>query len=713
MPLASDRLAVLHPRSGFLSVIVICLVGLAHAPPGAAQVPDGCSTLYVVVEESPQHPGLEELRSRIRYPAQARAPRVTRGVHPDLDAEAVRVVRETSFTPGRQRGEPVCVQMSLPVTFRLDGAAAPPRPAAPVVEPVQSAASTVQSATASASDAVSEQAAQVDRTTQALTQQTTAAAGSVEASANAISESVDSTKAAVATSAATTKESLGGAKESLTGTFRSLFGRGQEAGAGASVPTADGAGAGDGDGSVPDVGATLAARIDNIALRAEASAEAAVVGQVTTEEALIYLGEASNGFLLVQLSAGSCSCPPVAGGSTACWWWSGDEFVPRHPGPALRAWGVDLPAARAPSRDARSRKWGLCGEDTLWTTSPTRSSTRTMTATFSSIPRGWVAALPILFVVLLGLGAPAAAQDLNVYMTASSEVVGPGDRTTYTLMVTNTGLVDLNDVSVNVQLPDHIASFPEKRSEGFDCSGSINPNVCIATGAATWTVGTLSPGQARIVFYQVRITNSAPPGSITTSLTASSSGIADIERELNVEIEPAPGVRLHIAPESGPVDPGASQTYVLTYGNIGTENLSNASLTMSLPDGTTFGSASDGGAVSGNVVTWSLDPLGIGGSGQVRITIGVDPSLPDGSVLATTAECNPSTGAPPARSSVATAVRSLEPLQIEYAVSQTVLSEGESIDVTLAVTNSSAFEMVNTLARLQRPSRASTRFLRG
>jgi len=323
MPLASNRLAVLHPRPGFLSVIVICLIGLAHAPPGAAQVPDGCSTLYVVVEESPQYPGLEELQSRIRYPAQARsdgvegrvfvqfvvdregaarAPRVTRGVHPDLDAEAVRVVRETSFTPGRQRGEPVCVQMSLPVTFRLGGAAAPTHPASPVVEPVQSAASTVQSATAS--NAVSAQTAQVDRTTQALTQQTTTAAGSVEASANAISESVDSTRATVATSAATTKESLGEAKESLTGTFRSLFGRGKEAGAETSVPTVDGAGAGDEDGNVPAVGAMLTARIDNIALRTEASAEAAVVAQVTTEEALIYLGEATNGFLLVQSSAG-------------------------------------------------------------------------------------------------------------------------------------------------------------------------------------------------------------------------------------------------------------------------------------------------------------------------------------------------------------------------------------------------------------------------
>ncbi|WP_259253912.1 energy transducer TonB [Salinibacter ruber] len=45
-------------------------------------------------------------------------PRVTRSVHKQLDEAAIEAVREQKFKPGRQRGEPVNVQMSLPVTFR-------------------------------------------------------------------------------------------------------------------------------------------------------------------------------------------------------------------------------------------------------------------------------------------------------------------------------------------------------------------------------------------------------------------------------------------------------------------------------------------------------------------------------------------------------------------------------------------------------------------
>ncbi len=35
------------------------------------------------------------------------------------DEEAVRVLREARFTPGKQRGKPVRVRMSLPISFRL------------------------------------------------------------------------------------------------------------------------------------------------------------------------------------------------------------------------------------------------------------------------------------------------------------------------------------------------------------------------------------------------------------------------------------------------------------------------------------------------------------------------------------------------------------------------------------------------------------------
>ncbi len=46
-------------------------------------------------------------------------PRVIRGIGGGCDEEALRVVKQAEFQPGRQRGKPVRVQYSLPITFRL------------------------------------------------------------------------------------------------------------------------------------------------------------------------------------------------------------------------------------------------------------------------------------------------------------------------------------------------------------------------------------------------------------------------------------------------------------------------------------------------------------------------------------------------------------------------------------------------------------------
>lgn len=96
-----------------------------------------------VAEEAPiLLGGLSGLARRTRYPTEARRRgfegkvclqfvvseegavenvTVTRSAHPLLDAEAVRAVRASRFTPGRRDGVPVRVRFSLPVQFRLRG----------------------------------------------------------------------------------------------------------------------------------------------------------------------------------------------------------------------------------------------------------------------------------------------------------------------------------------------------------------------------------------------------------------------------------------------------------------------------------------------------------------------------------------------------------------------------------------------------------------
>jgi len=96
---------------------------------------------FVVVEEMPELiGGLGELQQQIRYPEMAQRagiegrvfvqfivdengdvldPQIIRGIGGGADEEALRVVSQAKFTPGMQRGRPVPVQYSLPISFRL------------------------------------------------------------------------------------------------------------------------------------------------------------------------------------------------------------------------------------------------------------------------------------------------------------------------------------------------------------------------------------------------------------------------------------------------------------------------------------------------------------------------------------------------------------------------------------------------------------------
>jgi TonB family protein len=108
--------------------------------------PEDPDAPYVVVEEMPQFPGgdaalLKHIAENTKYPENAKKNNiqgrvivrfcitregtvdrasVIKGVDPDLDNEAIRVVKTlSSFQPGKQRGKPVNVWYMVPITFAL------------------------------------------------------------------------------------------------------------------------------------------------------------------------------------------------------------------------------------------------------------------------------------------------------------------------------------------------------------------------------------------------------------------------------------------------------------------------------------------------------------------------------------------------------------------------------------------------------------------
>ncbi len=97
--------------------------------------------IFVVVENMPELiGGLAAIQREIRYPVIAKRagiegrvilqfivdeqgrvtePKVVRGIGGGCDEEALRALQTARFRPGTQRGKPVKVKMSLPMTFRL------------------------------------------------------------------------------------------------------------------------------------------------------------------------------------------------------------------------------------------------------------------------------------------------------------------------------------------------------------------------------------------------------------------------------------------------------------------------------------------------------------------------------------------------------------------------------------------------------------------
>ena len=111
-------------------------------PPPKEEIDEsGEPTFFVAVEEMPQPiGGLQEIQKKIKYPEIAKRvgvegkvfvrafvdeegnvvnAEVVKGIGGGCDEAALEAIRKTKFTPGKQRGKPIKVQVTVPVLFKL------------------------------------------------------------------------------------------------------------------------------------------------------------------------------------------------------------------------------------------------------------------------------------------------------------------------------------------------------------------------------------------------------------------------------------------------------------------------------------------------------------------------------------------------------------------------------------------------------------------
>ena len=112
-----------------------------EAPPPPKEEKEEEPTYFVAVEEMPEPiGGIQAIQSKIIYPEIAKragvegkvyvlafvdetgevtSVKIIKGLGAGLDEAALNAVKQTKFKPGKQRGKPVKVQVSIPIVFRL------------------------------------------------------------------------------------------------------------------------------------------------------------------------------------------------------------------------------------------------------------------------------------------------------------------------------------------------------------------------------------------------------------------------------------------------------------------------------------------------------------------------------------------------------------------------------------------------------------------
>ncbi|MCH1491502.1 MAG: DUF11 domain-containing protein, partial [Luminiphilus sp.] len=264
---------------------------------------------------------------------------------------------------------------------------------------------------------------------------------------------------------------------------------------------------------------------------------------------------------------------------------------------------------------------------------------------------------------------------LEIDIDVDKPIISAGDGALYTIVIRNVGNDIAHDVEVAATLPtggipqivDHGGSFTPDGAFALWQIGSLPPAGSITLQfSAGIPVGTLN-GSTELVVAGIEGSNAGYAGDVAVSLVASS-----------------PGLRLD---KTGPnsVEAGELITWTLPYSNFGNTAATGLILRDTLPPGTTFESASSGGAETSSgsgIVEWNLGSLAAQSGASVNLVARADSGIASGTVINNTAKLSAS-NAPSASASASVIERSHTELDVEITAAADPIQAGDTETLTV------------------------------
>ncbi len=228
------------------------------------------------------------------------------------------------------------------------------------------------------------------------------------------------------------------------------------------------------------------------------------------------------------------------------------------------------------------------------------------------------------------LQIPLPPPDVTVTKTDNVETPEPGDTLTYVVDFANIGPGDAHGVVLEDTLPGH-SNYVSCTTDMGTCS--------YADGKVTITIGDMLSGDSGEAQIVVKLNDVFPAGQthLVNTATISTSTVGDDPSNNTATDEDvvtaAPTLDITKTAAPSPVFSEDNLTYTINWSVGGNAYAVNTTVVDHLPTGVTFVSASDGGTLSGNDVTWNLGTKTPGDSGTLTLVVKAPKVTTPGTVL--------------------------------------------------------------------------------
>ena len=248
------------------------------------------------------------------------------------------------------------------------------------------------------------------------------------------------------------------------------------------------------------------------------------------------------------------------------------------------------------------------------------------------ISRVWGLILYLPSLIALSLSLPAAAEP-ELAFELNPGVASQGGLIEGQLVIGNPGGGATGQLSLQVLWPEGAGQIGTV-TDGGVCTGSF----CRSAGQFlvwdTADLGSVPSSESLQVSFSTTVKSGAADGTVIPfEVELYEDGQLAGTLSQSVRVQSQSPLQLAIHPELDPAPPGAIFEYVLDYGNASGNTAFNAALSVELPAGVTFVSASGGGANADGTVTWALGNLLAGAEDRERLRVQVAPGAIAGELL--------------------------------------------------------------------------------